>query len=356
MLHQARERDVERVGQLAEGGRSVGQTLQDVPARRVRQGRERAIQRRRLYHLVNRSRGGPERSTARGAPPGRTNRGRQPLKGRPSPTAWTGGPAIGLQQPESLTAIHPLPNTPAVDRDLAGQESGRGQPADSSRPALLLLAGHWPPDALRPDRYRRLCARSGERSPTSQRWPNGSRKPPCRWMPHGAWWSRIWSTLPSAPAATARSMKLSGSSKKTSTRPSAAKGGGGVPAVVGGFAHKERGALHGQPYHLAEVPQLGGAQGLRVAAAHVGDIAPVNGSTTGRQTQRSDVVDASRSLQSIGRAGDRRSPSPSGRITPDTRVIITQLQGQEAAVITRVSPRSVANSRGAATEGPLTFV
>src|SRR6266516_696763 len=37
-------------------------------------------------------------------------------------------------------------------------------------------------------------------------------------MPHGALWSRISSTLPSAPAETARSMKLSGSSTKTSTR------------------------------------------------------------------------------------------------------------------------------------------
>src|SRR6266508_3607889 len=37
-------------------------------------------------------------------------------------------------------------------------------------------------------------------------------------MPHGASWSRTSSTLPSAPAATARSMKLSGSSTKTSTR------------------------------------------------------------------------------------------------------------------------------------------
>lgn len=38
--------------------------------------------------------------------------------------------------------------------------------------------------------------------------------------------------------------------------------------------------------------------------------------------------------------GDRRSPSPPGRITPDTRVIITQSLGGKAAMITRVSPRS----------------
>ena len=31
---------------------------------------------------------------------------------------------------------------------------------------------------------------SGERSPTNQRWPNGSTKPPCRCVPHGAAWSR----------------------------------------------------------------------------------------------------------------------------------------------------------------------
>ena len=36
-------------------------------------------------------------------------------------------------------------------------------------------------------RYRWSYLRRGERSPTSQRWPKGSMKPPWRWTPQGAW-------------------------------------------------------------------------------------------------------------------------------------------------------------------------
>src|SRR6266545_2109075 len=65
-------------------------------------------------------------------------------------------------------------------------------------------------------------------------------------MPHGASWSRISSRLSSAPAATARSMKPSGSSTKTSTRIVLVPTEAGVPSVVRGLAQEEGCSLDGQ--------------------------------------------------------------------------------------------------------------
>ena len=71
--------------------------------------------------------------------------------------------------------------------------------------------------------------------------------------------------LPSAPAATARSMNPSGSSVKTSTRTVLVPAyGRGVPAVALGLAHENRGALDAQPGDAAKAPQFGRAEGTFV--------------------------------------------------------------------------------------------
>ena len=103
----------------------------------------------------------------------------------------------------------------------------------------------------------------------------------------------------------------------------------------------------------------GGGCGQRAAARiHVGarlagcgddrDPGPLARAVRQAFSRRSEwFICAPRTIQTLGErsaqnrryTGDRRSPSPPGRITPDTRVIITQSRRQRAAMITRVSPR-----------------
>jgi hypothetical protein len=117
------------------------------------------------------------------------------------------------------------------------------------------------PPAFQPEGW----AETGERSPTSQRWPKGSMKAPWRWVPQGIWWSRIGPREPSAPAATARATKASGSSTKTSMRTVLVPASTGVgPAVALGLAQEQRRTRHVEPDHRSPVPQLGGAERLGV--------------------------------------------------------------------------------------------
>jgi len=78
-----------------------------------------------------------------------------------------------------------------------------------------------------------------------------------------------------------------------------------VPATL------RRGHVHDQA-PVAGLERQKRSDQRTVAASHVKDVAPENGSTTSRHAERNDVVDAQSSLQSIGDLqcpGERAEPT-----------------------------------------------
>jgi len=123
------------------------------------------------------------------------------------------------------------------------------------------------------DYYLGNCS-SGVRSPTDQRWPNGSVKPPWRCGPHGASCSVTGSTSV-APACAARSMKSSGASTKTSIRVVVKPTSLGLGSWVlpGTASWRKNGApSRWSPANAVKIPQLAGAKRLRVPADRGGSV------------------------------------------------------------------------------------
>src|SRR4051794_26009078 len=128
-------------------------------------------------------------------------------------------------------------------------------------------------------------------------------------MPHGVSWSRISSTLPSAPAATARAMKVSGSSTNTSTRTVRVPAAAGVSQPLFSGSPRKNGAPStANPttpprFHSSVAPS---AAAYHFAAAVASDTASIT-EMTGRSV-RGVIVGLLRKLSGV--AGDEVGQDP----------------------------------------------